>query len=74
MQFVSSNLRPTSDSEIQPFRIDVPQADLDDLRKRLSGTRWPDELPGAGNAPPIVLVDGRIVATWNVTVRGQSFA
>ena len=34
--------------EIQPFRIDVPQADLDDLRRRLDRTRWTDELPGRG--------------------------
>ncbi|WP_329456127.1 epoxide hydrolase family protein [Streptomyces sp. NBC_01497] len=32
----------------RPFRIDVPQADLDDLHHRLERTRWPDELPGAG--------------------------
>lgn len=31
-----------------PFRIDIPQADLDDLRDRLARTRWPDELPGVG--------------------------
>jgi microsomal epoxide hydrolase len=37
-----------SDAAIQPFRIDVPQADLDDLRHRLARTRWPDELPGVG--------------------------
>lgn len=36
------------DTEVRPFRIDVPAADLDDLRDRLSRTRWPDELPGAG--------------------------
>jgi pimeloyl-ACP methyl ester carboxylesterase len=34
--------------EIRPFHIDVPQADLDDLRERLARTRWPDELPGVG--------------------------
>jgi pimeloyl-ACP methyl ester carboxylesterase len=32
----------------KPFRIDIPQADLDDLRDRLARTRWPDELPGVG--------------------------
>jgi pimeloyl-ACP methyl ester carboxylesterase len=37
-----------SDADIQPFHIDIPQADLDDLRDRLAGTRWPDELPGVG--------------------------
>jgi pimeloyl-ACP methyl ester carboxylesterase len=37
-----------SDATVRPFRIDVPQADLDDLRQRLARTRWPDELPGVG--------------------------
>jgi pimeloyl-ACP methyl ester carboxylesterase len=37
-----------SDTTIGPFRIDIPQADLDDLRDRLHRTRWPDELPGLG--------------------------
>ena len=35
-------------AEILPFRIDIPQADLDDLRDRLARTRWPDQLPGVG--------------------------
>ena len=33
---------------IRPFRIDVPRADLEDLRERLARTRFPDEMPGAG--------------------------
>src|SRR5246127_2153770 len=28
--------------EIAPFRIDIPESDLDDLRQRLRRTRWPD--------------------------------
>jgi len=35
-------------TEIRPFRIAIPQADLDDLRGRLARTRWPDELPEVG--------------------------
>jgi pimeloyl-ACP methyl ester carboxylesterase len=31
-----------------PFRIEIPQADLDDLRDRLARTRWPRQLPGDG--------------------------
>ncbi|HEX9040433.1 MAG TPA: epoxide hydrolase [Trebonia sp.] len=38
----------TNDAQIHPFRIDVPQADLDDLRARLARTRWPDQLPDTG--------------------------
>jgi len=37
-----------SSAEIRPFHIEIPQADLDDLRDRLARTRWPDELPGVG--------------------------
>jgi pimeloyl-ACP methyl ester carboxylesterase len=28
--------------EIRPFRINIPDADLVDLRKRIAGTRWPE--------------------------------
>ena len=33
---------------IQPFKITIPQATLDNLRERLARTRWPDEVEGAG--------------------------
>lgn len=38
----------THDDAIRRFRIDIPQAALDDLRYRLDHARWPDELPGTG--------------------------
>ena len=31
---------------IQPFRIEIPQADLDYLHDRLANARWPGEIPG----------------------------
>ncbi|MEU8261623.1 epoxide hydrolase family protein [Micromonospora sp. NPDC048999] len=33
---------------MRPFRVEIPQADLDDLRRRIATTRWPDELPDVG--------------------------
>ncbi len=33
---------------IQPFKIAIPQTDLDDLHDRLACTRWPNQLPGVG--------------------------
>jgi epoxide hydrolase len=54
--------------EIRPFRIDVPQADLDDLHQRLDRTRWPDELPGIGWAqgvPPGYL--GELTRYWRTS-------
>lgn len=37
-----------AEASIRPYRIEVPQAALDDLRERLARTRWPDEPPGVG--------------------------
>ena len=37
-----------ADAEIRPFRVEVSDEALDDLRNRLGGTRWPSEVPGAG--------------------------
>ena len=35
-----------STTELRPYRVDIPQADLDDLAARLDRALWPDELPG----------------------------
>jgi epoxide hydrolase len=35
---------------IRPFRIEVPQAELDDLRDRLDCSRWPSKIPGPGTS------------------------
>src|SRR5258708_3431206 len=33
----------TEDNAIRPFRVNVPEADLVDLRRRVKATRWPDK-------------------------------
>ena len=38
----------STETIIRPFHIDVPQADLDDLKERLSRTRWTEEVEDAG--------------------------
>lgn len=38
----------SSDRDIRPFTIDIPQDRIDDLNARLAAVRWPDELPGVG--------------------------
>ena len=37
----------STETLIEEFRVDVPQADVDDLAERLGRTRWPAALPGA---------------------------
>jgi pimeloyl-ACP methyl ester carboxylesterase len=40
---VTSAKNTSSDESIRPFHVNVPQSQLDDLRKRISETRWPDK-------------------------------
>jgi pimeloyl-ACP methyl ester carboxylesterase len=51
-------------NDISPFRIDVPQSDLDDLHARLAGARWPEELPGVGRRRGIPLGELRELADY----------
>ena len=36
----------TTSAELRPFRVEIPDAELEDLQARLARVRWPDELPG----------------------------
>ncbi len=40
-----------ADDRIRPFRIEVPQADVDDLVDRLRRTRFPAPLPATTGTP-----------------------
>jgi pimeloyl-ACP methyl ester carboxylesterase len=33
----------TTAFEVRPFQVDVPEEDLDDLRRRIAATRWPEK-------------------------------
>jgi hypothetical protein len=35
-----------SRTAVNPFRIDVPEEDLRELRRRIASTRWPDKRCG----------------------------
>jgi epoxide hydrolase len=49
---------------IQPFRIEIPQADVEYLHSRLASARWPGELPGVGWARGIPPGDLRELAEY----------
>ncbi|MEI4271513.1 epoxide hydrolase family protein [Klenkia sp. LSe6-5] len=42
-----------ADTDVSPFRVEVPQAEVDDLRERLTRTRWPvdQDLDGERGIP-----------------------
>lgn len=43
------------DEAITPYRVAIPQGDLDDLQRRLAETRWPDVLPQRSDWPGVPL-------------------
>jgi hypothetical protein len=51
--------------EIRPFKIHVSEADLEDLKKRLRATRWPDPqtVPGWSQGVPLDYVQ-KICEYW----------
>jgi pimeloyl-ACP methyl ester carboxylesterase len=50
---------------VEPFRIDIAPAQLEDLSRRLAATRWPDELRGAGRQYGLPLGEIRdLVGYW----------
>lgn len=47
----------SSDVSIRPFKVQVPQADIDDLRRRIAMTRWPDRETVTDRAQGFQLAD-----------------
>jgi hypothetical protein len=64
----------TTSAQIEPFRIDIPQHDLDDLAARLAATRWPDEVTGAGTSYGMPLgTTRRLAEHWRTGYDSTSF-
>ena len=47
---------------IRPFRVNVPEAELDDLRRRIAATRWPDRETVADTSQGVQLKTMRSLA------------
>lgn len=56
----------TADSNaIRPFHVNVPQKEIDDLRKRILATRWPDKETVADASQGVQLATPRaLVSYW----------
>lgn len=52
------------DESIRPFRASIPQADIDDLRKRVLATRWPDKELVADRSQGVQLATLRELARY----------
>ncbi len=50
---------------IRPFRVEIPQADIDDLKRRLADTRWPEKETVADHSQGVPLATmQQLVAYW----------
>jgi len=53
----------TEDRSIRPFKAQVPQAALDDLRRRIADTRWPDKETDPSQGVPLARLQ-ELVRYW----------
>jgi pimeloyl-ACP methyl ester carboxylesterase len=54
-------------SAIRPFRVEVPQAALDDLKQRVANTQWPEKEPVADATQGVQLATIRTLADYWTT-------
>ena len=52
---------------IRPFRVNVPVADLDELRRRIAATRWPEKETVADSSQGVPLCTTRELARYWAT-------
>src|SRR6266508_3691884 len=52
-------------SDIRPFHVDVPQEELDDLRRRIGATNWPEKetVPDESQGVPLAMIQ-KLARYW----------
>jgi len=55
------------DNAVRPFRVDVSQEAIDDLRRRIAATRWPDKETVADESQGVPLATIRELARYWAT-------
>ena len=51
-------------TEIRPFRVEIPEEALDDLRRRIASTRWPSKELVADRSQGVQLATSRALAQY----------
>ncbi|MGP0048664.1 MAG: epoxide hydrolase family protein [Solirubrobacteraceae bacterium] len=59
--------RPASTTEVRPFRVEVPDEAIADLRRRISATRWPDRETVADHSQGVQLATIQELARYWTT-------
>ena len=64
---VTRPLTSTSDANIRPFRVNVPDEQLADLRRRIAATRWPESETVADESQGVQLATIQELARYWMT-------
>jgi pimeloyl-ACP methyl ester carboxylesterase len=56
--------KPAGDTAIRPFRIDIPETDLEDLRTRIAATHWPEKETVADQSQGVQLATMQALARY----------
>jgi len=59
--------RSEAGAEIRPFHVDFPQEDVDDLRRRIAATRWPEKETVADQSQGVQLATMEALARYWAT-------
>jgi epoxide hydrolase-like protein len=61
---------PAATNDVTPFKVRIPQAALDDLKRRLASTRWPEHETVGDWTQGVPLEKAKaLVAYWRANVR-----
>ena len=63
----SSTVQDNTPAAVRPFQVDIPQADLDDLRQRLAAIRWPSKELVADRSQGVQLATMQALARYWAT-------
>ena len=59
--------QPTGSRAIRPFQVDTPDVALDDLRRRVAATNWPDKETVADQSQGVPLAIAQELARYWAT-------
>jgi pimeloyl-ACP methyl ester carboxylesterase len=59
--------KPAEVTDVRPFQIEIPQADIEELRRRVAATRWPTKEPVEDSAQGVQLAMLRELARYWAT-------
>jgi pimeloyl-ACP methyl ester carboxylesterase len=60
----ATSKQPTGAAALRPFHVDIPDEDLDDLRRRIAAMRWPEKETVADESQGVPLATIRALARY----------